>query len=116
MSLKSDRYYEKHKEKILDKLRIKHQELKQEFITEYGGRCQCCGETNSSFLTLDHVAGNGEGRRHRDGCGNSTRIKKELKKQGWPKDGRYQILCYNCNCARAHNQNICPHQLNLQNN
>jgi hypothetical protein len=32
-----------------------------------------------------------------------------FEKQGFPNKDRYQVLCYNCNCAKDKN-GICPHK------
>lgn len=69
--------------------------------------CACCAENEYSFLTIDHINGGG------------TQQRKELKMRGsrlylylirnhFPEG--YQILCYNCNCAKGlYGQ--CPHQV-----
>lgn len=72
--------------------------IKLEFIAEYGGRCQVCGEGNWEFLTVDHI--NGGGMRHmRSLKKGGARFYSWLKGQGWPKD-EYQLLCFNCNCGK----------------
>lgn len=75
-------------------------------VEAYGGRCVCvnCPETNPAFLTLDHV--NGDGKAHRKKVGSHTY--RDLKRQGWPKDG-YRLLCWNCN-AMIRFGDPCPHE------
>lgn len=81
--------------------------LKKKVMNYYGGKCECCGESEIAFLTLDHINNDG------------SKQRKELKRKGggdhfylwvikndFPKDLR--ILCFNCNCGRRHG--ICPHQ------
>jgi len=88
--------------------------IRDEFLQEYGGKCKCCGETEPAFLCLDHI--NGTGAAHRKQfCpdrgsrgGNATQLLEDLKRRGWPKD-EYQILCYNCNNAKA-KLGKCPHE------
>lgn len=95
-------------------LRKEHARLeaiwKKEIFQAYGGQCVCCGESNSIFLTIDHV--DGKGSEHRKLIGLSSPTGKSfyhwLKKQGYPKDN-YQILCFNCNFAK-HVLGRCPHQ------
>lgn len=71
--------------------------LRLEFLAEYGGKCQCCGEANEVFLTLEHK--NRDGKAHRKAQGNSpSSLLADLKRRGWPKDA-YEILCFNCNRA-----------------
>ena len=79
--------------------------LRTEFIVAYGGKCTCCGESNSAFLTLEHI--HGDGRQHRESLSDGAAgLLRDLKKRGWPKD-RYTLLCYNCNCVKV---KPCPHK------
>ena len=73
----------------------------------YGGYiCKCCGESNSAFLVLDHV--NGNGNKHRKEIGtSSTNLQLWLKKNNYPEG--FQVLCYNCNNAKYY-KGICPHK------
>ena len=84
--------------------------LKKTVISLYGGRCECCGETNHGFLTMDHINNDGS---------------IEYEKMGWVKMYKnmynsiltdkayarkhYRVLCYNCNCGRERNGGMCPH-------
>jgi len=80
---------------------------KKKVIDHYGGRCECCDETNIQFLTMDHI--NGGGRKHRKDE-NICNIYRWLINNSCP-DG-FQVLCYNCNCGRAYTiENICPHKI-----
>lgn len=77
-------------------------------LTHYGGdppKCQCCGETEYGFLTIDHI--NNDGNEHR------KQIKIDciygwLIKNNFPEG--FQVLCYNCNLGKAQNNGICPHK------
>lgn len=84
-------------------------EIKLQAITNYGGKCVCCGESNIAFLTFDHVDSNGGERRKRipEQKGGSA-MHYWLRRNGYPNE--FQILCYNCNLARDHNDGICPHK------
>src|SRR5688500_7791089 len=55
--------------------------VKLEGIEAYGGKCQCCGESEPDFLTVEHI----NGRREEDDHVGRT-MWTYLKKQGWPKD------------------------------
>ena len=81
--------------------------LRAEMLSEYGGCCSCCGESESMFLQLDHIENDGHLDRkiHRT----STKLFAHLKRLGWPKD-RYQLLCANCNFGKLLNGGTCPHQ------
>src|SRR2546425_1190726 len=83
---------------------------RQEAISEYGGRCVCCGETESEFLTIDHIDGQHtegfyklrrnyrKGRKQEPASGHV--LYAWLRRQGFPK-GVYQLLCWNCNSAKG---------------
>lgn len=82
------------------------QRLKREVIARYGGKCECCGESEMAFLTIDHVFNNGA--QHRKEMG-SARVYNYLKRNGYPREG-YRVLCFNCNCGRRINGGKCPHE------
>jgi hypothetical protein len=89
---------EKYKEYDREYKRKNRAILKLEFIKQYGSRCVDCGETEIMFLTLEHVAGDGQ--LHRKEVGNYTHnILCDLKRKGWPQD-KYTLLCFNCNRKR----------------
>lgn len=84
--------------------------LRLETITAYGGKCKCCGESQPEFLTIDHIFNDGATDRKtlfRSKRTGGTSMYSYLKRNGWPKD-RYQLLCYNCNCAKGF-IGECPH-------
>jgi len=81
--------------------------IRHETIRAYGGLCVCCGESLIDLLTIDHV--NGGGSRHRREVGQGRKFYIWLKKQGYPKDGRFRVLCMSCNFAIGKYGN-CPHQ------
>lgn len=82
-------------------------QLRSEMIEAYGKKCACCGESEKTFLQLDHIYNDG----HLDRKTNKTSAKlfAKLKAVGWPND-RYQLLCANCNFGKLMNNGICPHQ------
>jgi len=71
-------------------------------LVGYGPRCACCGEDGKLFLTLDHVNGDGDrsNRTTAKRLAERRALARHLKAKG--RDPRYQILCWNCNCARGH--------------
>lgn len=80
--------------------------LKAETMAHYGGaKCNCCGESELQFLTIDHI--HGGGRKHRRQIGQGKTIYSWLKNNGYPVG--YQVLCYNCNCAKGF-YGECPHE------
>lgn len=82
----------------------KYQLVKLEVLKNYGGKCNCCGETEEAFLCIDHV--NNDGKKHRKEIGKGY-LYTWLKDHNFPKDN-FQILCWNCNLAKFH-KGICPH-------
>src|ERR1700759_3250988 len=57
------KYYHKNKEKEDKYNRDRNRALRIECIKEYGGKCVCCNESISEFLTIDHI--NNDGTEHR---------------------------------------------------
>jgi hypothetical protein len=81
--------------------------LRRLVMTHYGGflpSCKCCGETEYNFLCIDHM--NNDGAKHRKEIGRIS-ILSWLVRNNFP-DG-FQILCYNCNCAKGF-YGYCPHR------
>jgi hypothetical protein len=90
-----------------DRLRKKGKSvLKKEMVTAYGGKCSCCGETELTFLTLEHIHRNGKEHRQIVGRGG---VWIDLRRKGWPQDG-YTVFCWNCQMATRYGA-PCPHQL-----
>ena len=107
--LRARDWYTANRDRARTAAKDRNQKLRAEMIAAYGGKCACCGETNFGFLTLDHIEGGG--REHRETVNSGgTGIARNLKERGWPK-GEFQILCYHCNCGRAHHGGVCPHHL-----
>ena len=98
-------YYEEHKKEIIKRKSIKDRELKEEVIAAYGGTCECCGESAIEFLTIDHI--NNDGAEHRRRVGKGRQMYADIKAQDFP-EGRYRVLCFNCNIARGF-YGYCPH-------
>ena|ERR1039458_3671392 len=87
---------------------IASRKRRQRVLDEYGGACACCGETTPEFLGIDHVFNDGHShRKELKGYGRS--MYQWLARQGFPKDGRFQLLCHNCNLAKGF-YGACPHK------
>ena len=71
----------------------------------YGNKCQCCGEDNPLFLSVDHVNNDGYLERKAHTQGN---LYSRIIRAGFP--DTYQLLCFNCNMAKRRNNGVCPHQ------
>lgn len=84
---------------------VKRKKKQKQIVFErYGNKCSClgCPETNTRFLTIDHI--NNDGRKHRN---MGKEFYKWIIKNNYPDD--LQLLCWNCNSGRAQNNGICPH-------
>jgi hypothetical protein len=79
------------------------QTLKTKFLELYGSICNCCGETEVEFLTIDHLVPENKTR-------HETSSKAYLLATSSYRPDLFQVLCYNCNCARRHG--VCPHKRN----
>jgi hypothetical protein len=85
----------------------------------YGGRrCACCGETQTEFLTLDHINNDGNIERRKmskTGYGwGGKDLYMKLRHLDYP--AGYQVLCMNCQIGKhlmmkATEEAICPHKL-----
>lgn len=103
------RYYQKHKEELLLRRQNHKQEIKlgnkrcnenrkRRIFDHYGWICICCGETEPTFLTIDHI--NGGGSKHLKELGGGGKLYGWLIKNNFPEG--FQTLCYNCNCSKGH--------------
>lgn len=72
----------------------------------YGGKCECCGESEPKFLTVDHIEPIASYKKRVE-LGH-TRMYSWLVLNNFPPG--YRLLCSNCNHGRARNGGVCPHQ------
>jgi hypothetical protein len=75
-------------------------------MDKYGGACTCCGERHVAFLTIDHVAHDGQELRDTGVHSGGGSFYKKLSKL--PVQSGLRVLCYNCNSARRVT-GTCPH-------
>jgi hypothetical protein len=87
--------------------RAKYAERRQAAIDHYGGRCACCGESEPTFLAIDHTNGGGNAHRREIGRGADATLR-WIEKHDFP-DG-FRVLCHNCNMATSGGK-TCPHQI-----
>ena len=91
----------------LAKCAARRQGWKDQVYAAYGGyRCQCCGETEPAFLSIDHVDNNGADERRVFGGGGDSLLLRIIK-AGFPPG--YQVLCMNCQWGKR-KCGTCPHQ------
>jgi hypothetical protein len=88
----------------------KHQAAFKRRVFEegYGGAiCVCCGETELTFLTMDHI--DRTGRDHRIALKTlKTTFYQWLRREGYPVG--FRVLCMNCNFATRYGR-PCPHTI-----
>ena len=99
---------------LLDRVNLHNRRMeaacKKIVYDHYGWRCNCCGETTSKFLTIDHINNDGYKDRCRNGKGHrfsGLYFYRKIIKEDFPKS--LQILCYNCNYGKKVNNGVCPH-------
>lgn len=95
-------YRERNEEEIRGRNAQAYHEQKVECFLHYGGGtigCRACGESETEFLTLDHV--NGGGKKHSRAIGNN--IYSWASKNRFPSG--FQVLCRNCNQEKGGTDN-----------
>ncbi len=105
-----DKLYFNNPENILKRRKIQkgsETRKKEKALNHYGHKCACCGENKTEFLTFDHA--NNDGYQHRKIIGSSTRIYNWLIKNNFPEEPKIQLLCWNCQEAKA-DYGYCPHK------
>ena len=94
-------------QECLEKIPGWNAKYREPVISYYGGKCVCCGETESKFLELHHV--NGDGKAHRERIGVSgTGMYRHLISNNFQSEWELQILCANCHKAVTY-YGSCPH-------
>ena len=79
-------------------------------LDHYGRECSCCGFMDIRFLTIDHIDNDGYLERYPGGSRlTGSNMHDKIIKEGFP--SRFQILCWNCNCAKQfYGKGVCPHK------
>lgn len=108
-------YYLENRTDMLSRAVQVYYERRSLVLDHYGRRCACCGETETVFLTIDHIDESGAA--HRKSLanttslsvgGNSRALVRWLIDNDFPEG--FQVLCFNCNFAK-HRLGVCPHQV-----
>jgi hypothetical protein len=99
----------KRKEKKKQWNREHYRKERNEVIKLLGGKCVCCGENQLEFLAIDHI--NNDGNAERKMMDLKTMVSRIYR--GILPLKRYQILCANCNHAKAY-YGGCPHKQNIR--
>jgi hypothetical protein len=71
--------------------------------------CNCCGESEKDFLSIDHIEGEGNRFSRENGIPRGgDLLYKWLIKNGYPSG--FQVLCMNCNFSKGQFGVICLHK------
>lgn len=87
--------------------------LRQDVFMHYSNgtmQCECCGESEDVFLSLDHIIPVGRSITGFDSFGRprgGSKLYCWLRMNEYPEG--FRILCHNCNLGRQINGGICPH-------
>lgn len=76
----------------------RHKRLRGLIIQKLGGCCRHCGFTDVRALQIDHVLGGGN-KELKNGRGAGLKYDYEVLRDT---DGKYQLLCANCNWIKRH--------------
>jgi hypothetical protein len=84
---------------------------RDEVYSAYGGyKCNCCGEAERMFLSIDHVNNDGaQERKSGKYKGSGSAFYTWLRKNNFPVG--YQVFCMNCQIGKHKNGGVCPHQI-----
>jgi len=102
-------YQQSNKQRFKERQQKYQKERKRQVFEHYGTECECCGETELDFLTLDHP--NDDGAEHRAEVGAGQKFYQWLIKNEFPDTFELRTLCSNCNNGRRVNGGVCPHQI-----
>jgi ribosomal protein L37AE/L43A len=84
--------------------------VRDEVYRAYGGyKCACCGETEPSFLSIDHINNDGAAHKRKYNLHTGEQLYRWLKRNNFP--AGFQVLCMNCQWGKRNNNGVCPHQL-----
>jgi ribosomal protein L37AE/L43A len=74
----------------------------------YGGyKCSCCGETEPTFLSIDHINNDGAKHKREHRLRTGEQMYRWLARNKFPKG--FQVLCMNCQWGKRNNNGVCPH-------
>lgn len=94
---------------LSDRGREVRRQSRLEAVSLYGGKCACCGDSNSLVLTFDHINGGGTRERREKKMVANASFYRSLVGMGYP-NGKYRLLCWNCNSSFGR-YGYCPHNV-----
>lgn len=100
------KHYQEHKVEKQARRKELNDQQRSAFLKMYGEKCQCCGESETVFLVIDHIKGQKGIPRSKKELG-APAYRAALKSYD---PDTYRILCHNCNFATRYEGSTCPHQ------
>lgn len=97
-------YRENNREKVREAQRLEKQKKKIEIHTSLGGVCVKCGFSDSRALQIDHINGGGYTERKLYPT-NPKKYYSDILKSIKNNEGKYQLLCANCNWIKRFENN-----------
>lgn len=98
----------------LNNCNLNNLKTKLEVFKIFNSKCNCCGESNFSKLTIDHIKGRDINSQDYNKTGIQLYYWLLNQSISFVKEN-YQLLCFNCNCAKGYH-GFCPHLLTKGNN
>ena len=112
-------YYRRHRKEVLQRNkkqresypggwnvfhRMRTREQRRILLEEMGGKCSSCGYADRRAIQIDHVHGGGSKERtERRRSGRAQYSVREVRESWRKKEGKYRLLCANCNCIERQN-------------
>lgn len=86
--------------------------LMRQAYKRLGDACACCGFVGDDlFYQIDHTHNTGAVERRMGRRASGDQLYRDVLKSNNAR-GLYQLLCANCNQAKARNKGVCPHEEN----
>lgn len=79
----------------------RHKRIRMLLLRYMGGKCVHCGKEDYNVLQIDHVHGNGNADRAKYGGSSSNQFLLAVFASCRRGEGKYQLLCANCNMRKA---------------
>lgn len=104
-------YHKKNKEWLNKHSKIWRENIRKSIFLHYSNgdlKCDCCGEKEYEFLSLDHIKNDGAEHRRQVGIKGGIDMYMWIIKNKFP--AIFQILCHNCNWSKRHPSGKCIHK------
>jgi hypothetical protein len=90
-------WHKNNRERWMFTRRLHRKKLKEQVIAHLGGKCKHCGFADVRALQIDHVFNDGYAERKKTSGIRNSATCKYLRHVLADEEGRYQLLCANCN-------------------